>query len=116
MYFYVSGWFTCDDEDIEEMRALIACANKDVESKDYYDRGWCFPPCDRQWINYVFFGSDIKSGRLEYIDNLLNIICDNIEDLDGYFHIEDEDDRDSRIIKIKNSNITSIKTTFFEDE
>ncbi len=108
-YISIRGWLECDYEQVVKVREIIDSLNQDKEYKGTYDECWSFPSGGANWVAYIFFGCDVKLYRMDYFENILSHVCDSVNDIDGFFKIDGEEDDDHWAIKISSSNLEKLR-------
>ena len=97
-YVTVVGWFECAFDDVKMIKKTI---NETIESASefgvdkeiasFYLKGWRIPDEQINWTSFVFFGADIKSEALPYIENQLLMISKLNIEISGSFFLRSED-------------------------
>jgi hypothetical protein len=107
-YYSVRGWLECAHEDIPKVHELISsywatAAESPVfaSSTDLYRGAWVFPETKINWTGFVYFGADIRAEFLDFVRDCLLLISRSNLDVDGYFHIDDEEQSDRRSWQIE---------------
>lgn len=118
-YVSVRGWLECDESTINEVKKIrddfTANYNEgllDEDKLELYQSGWTFPERQINWTAYVFYGADIREYHLDFMKKQLSEMA-NIEDITGYFLIDDHDGEyhlcwqisDNKIIESEQENI-----------
>ena len=108
----VKGWLECSKEDALTLQELTNKLSEMSESPiaservNKYMAGWHIDLMPKNWVCYAFFGFDIAQEDEEFIFWMLNTLFSELDDLDGYFQIDDFDgDLETRKIKITESEI-----------
>ncbi|KNY25890.1 hypothetical protein [Pseudobacteroides cellulosolvens] len=114
-YVSIRGWIGCEAGDIfviQEInkKFLWNYSNYQItyQTKELYQKGWCFPNEFINWTNYVFYGADIRQYHSDFIKELIAIAESNHE-IEGHFSVDD----DEGVIK-QYWNLTDGKLTVIE--
>ena len=110
-YISVSGWLECEWTDVPKIRDEIRFLSKGMsepqiseEQRQLYDKGWLFQTEETNWLGRIFYGMDIKSYSIDYINVILKHLTDKY-DLEGVFLYRDHEGENSRMIILDAQNI-----------
>lgn len=111
----VRGWLECSYEDVGRIRDIVfehwrlsSQYGLAVETADLYRTGWIFPTSPINWVSVVFFGANIDQKAVGFIFDCISKIVDSEVEVDGLFHVDDEDGENLRLWSIKNDELLNI--------
>ncbi|AKJ09658.1 hypothetical protein ABB07_06380 [Streptomyces incarnatus] len=90
----VRGWLECDDRQLAQVREIVGQDDPDRT----YSGGWAFPPRQYNFVNWVFFGAQMRAQSVDrFLDRLRHVAripaSDEDEDLiRGLFLVSHEVD------------------------
>ncbi|MFD8810408.1 hypothetical protein ACFV23_02645 [Streptomyces sp. NPDC059627] len=90
----IRGWLECDDQQLAQVRGIV-----DPDDPDRtYSGGWAFPPRQYNFVNWVFFGAQMRDHSVDwFLDRLRRVAripaSDDDDDLiTGLFFVSHEVD------------------------
>ncbi|MFJ6836880.1 hypothetical protein [Streptomyces sp. NPDC091209] len=66
----IRGWLVCDDQQLAQIREVVEQDNPDRT----YSGGWAFPPRQYNFVNWVFFGAQMRDHSVDwFLDRLRSV-------------------------------------------
>lgn len=98
-YVSVKGWLQCEYSQVEHIKHIIQKHENRTEDgkivqqeqKRLYNKGWHYPEEIINWTAYIFYGADIKEDCLNFIEEEIKEIVENIEEIEGMFFLDFEE-------------------------
>ncbi|MFE3166023.1 hypothetical protein [Streptomyces sp. NPDC059224] len=56
------GWLQCDDRQLAQVREIVGSDDPDRT----YSGGWAFPPRQYNFVNWVFFGAQMRAQSVDW--------------------------------------------------
>ena len=114
-YVLIRGWLECSFDDVAAIKDLInqhwetsSQYHIPQEAASLYQSGWTFPATPLNWTSLIFYGADVRAGSVAFIfDGLSKIAKADIE-INGLFHVDDEEGESPRLWTIKNQTLLDI--------
>ncbi|UXX98078.1 hypothetical protein N7U49_48190 (plasmid) [Streptomyces sp. AD2-2] len=67
VFVSIRGWLECDDRQLAQVKELVEQDDPDRT----YSGGWAFPPRQYNFVNWVFFGAQMRAQSVDwFLDRL----------------------------------------------
>lgn len=112
-YTSIRGWIGCEAGDIFAIKEINNYFLKNYskyqiayQTKEIYQKGWCFPNESVNWTNYVFYGADIREYHSDFIKEQLIAIAESNCDIEGHFSVDDDEGVIKQYWNLSNGKLT----------
>lgn len=126
----VRGWLQIDRDMVDEVRSRIASFVQrasdyalSTDEAEFYVRGWVFQQEELNWSRYVFYGEDIRTYNVRFVEDLVRELGEQVSrEVGGYtnrprgvFHLDDEDEERTTVWVIGDGKFAMRETDFLFD-
>ncbi|MGW7238593.1 hypothetical protein [Streptomyces sp. NPDC054804] len=94
VFVRIRGWLECDDQQLAQVEEIVQADDADRT----YSGGWAFPPRQYNFVNWVFFGADMRARSVDwFLDRLRRVARipasdDDDDRITGLFFVSHEVD------------------------
>ncbi len=96
-YVSIKGWLACEYEQVSVVKQEIEKVAKraseytlDNEIAERYLSAWQFPTSPLNWTSYIFFGADVRSRALNFIQEQIRSGISVAQEIEGEFFVDQE--------------------------
>ncbi|MFE3037834.1 hypothetical protein ACFXKY_40035 [Streptomyces canus] len=70
VFVRIRGWLECDDQQLAQVKEIVQAD----DAGQTYSGGWAFPPRQYNFVNWVFYGAEMRAQSVGwFLDRLRNV-------------------------------------------
>ncbi|MFE3858778.1 hypothetical protein ACFXPN_47625 [Streptomyces griseorubiginosus] len=70
VFVRIRGWLECDDQQLAQVKEIVHADDADQT----YSGGWTFPPRQYNFVNWVFYGAEMRAQSADwFLDRLRSV-------------------------------------------
>ncbi|MEV6839712.1 hypothetical protein AB0N17_35325 [Streptomyces sp. NPDC051133] len=71
VFVSIRGWLECDDQQLAQVKEIVEADDPDRT----YSGGWAFPPRQYNFVNWVFFGAQMRAQSVDWFLEVLRRVA-----------------------------------------